>query len=306
MWTRHRAVGWAWVGVVGTLLVGTSARAGARAAATRTRAKPTISPADIERAVAQMRRELGAGFRVEPESPLVVAGDLPRARFRRVKVGTIRGCSRALWKQFFTKRPTRVLKVYLFDGKRSYNTHVKRLFGHKPHTPFGYYSSTRKALVMNIATGTGTLVHEMVHALAEPDWPDIPAWFNEGLGSLFEQCRFDGPDRLVGLTNWRLKGLNRAIARGKLVDLATVMATTDDAFYAEHAGLYYAEARYFCMYLQHLGVLERFYRRYRAGFRKDRTGVTHVEALTGARLPTLQTRWLTWVRTLRYDGPAFD
>ena len=268
MKTAATAGGLVWVLVA-------SASGAVRAPASRPKA--TITQADLDRAVARMRKELGTGFRVEAESPFVVAGDLSLRRFRQVRVGTIRGCSRALWHQFFDRRPTRVLAVYLFNGKRSYQTHAQRLFGHTPHTPFGYYSSSRKALVMNIATGTGTLVHEMVHALAEPDWPDIPAWFNEGLGSLFEQCRFAGPNRLVGLTNWRLPGLSKAIKGGKLVDLAKVMALTDKAFYGTGSGLHYAEARYFCMYLQHRGVLETFYRQYRDGYKKDRTGITFVE-----------------------------
>ena len=290
------AVVWAALGAA-TAPGGVTTTAAGRAPASRPTG--TVTQTDVARAVVSMRRELGPGFRVEAQSPFVVAGDLPRAQFRRVKVGTIGGCSRALWKQFFTQRPTTVLKVYLFDGKQSYEAHTQRLFGRIPDTPFGYYSSQRKALVMNIATGGGTLVHEMVHALAEPDWPTIPAWFNEGLGSLFEQCRFDGPDRLVGLPNWRLKGLKRAIRRKRLVDLVRVMGTTDDAFY-DDTGLYYAEARYWCMYLQHLGVLEAFYRQYRDRFAEDRTGVRFVRELTRQPMPELQRRWIAWVGTLHY------
>ena len=56
---------------------------------------------------------------------------------------------------------------------------------------------------MNIATGGGTLVHELVHPYVEADFPGAPPWLNEGLGSLFEQSdERDG--YIVGLTNWRL------------------------------------------------------------------------------------------------------
>jgi len=69
--------------------------------------------------------------------------------------------------------------------------HVERhslelLLGEHPTTPYGYYSRNKKALVMNIGTGGGTLLHEMVHAMAEADFEDIPSWLNEGLGSLYE------------------------------------------------------------------------------------------------------------------------
>ena len=42
---------------------------------------------------------------------------------------------------------------------------------------------------MNISTGGGTLVHEIVHPFIQSNFPNCPSWFNEGLGSLYEQCR---------------------------------------------------------------------------------------------------------------------
>jgi hypothetical protein len=79
-------------------------------------------------------------------------------------------------------------------------------FQSKPTTPYGYYSSTHKALVMNISTGGGTLVHEIVHPFIEANFPNCPAWLNEGLGSLYEQCgEVDG--HIHGYTNWRLPGI---------------------------------------------------------------------------------------------------
>ena len=56
---------------------------------------------------------------------------------------------------------------------------------------------------MNIATGGGTLVHEIVHPFIAANFPACPAWLNEGLGSLFEQSgEHDG--HIVGYANWRL------------------------------------------------------------------------------------------------------
>ena len=40
---------------------------------------------------------------------------------------------------------------------------------------------------MNIATGGGTLVHEIVHPFMAANFEQCPSWFNEGLGSLYEQ-----------------------------------------------------------------------------------------------------------------------
>ena len=63
---------------------------------------------------------------------------------------------------------------------------------------------------MNIDTGGGTLVHEIVHPFIAANFPDCPAWFNEGLASLYEQSgEYRG--RIWGRTNWRLAGLQEAI-----------------------------------------------------------------------------------------------
>ena len=35
---------------------------------------------------------------------------------------------------------------------------------------------------MNISTGGGTLVHEIVHPFIEANFPACPPWLNEGLG----------------------------------------------------------------------------------------------------------------------------
>jgi hypothetical protein len=59
---------------------------------------------------------------------------------------------------------------------------------------------------MNIQTGGGTLVHEIVLPFMEANFPQCPPWFNEGLGSLYEaSSERDG--EIIGLLNWRLKGL---------------------------------------------------------------------------------------------------
>jgi len=86
-----------------------------------------------------------------------------------------------LKKAYFTADPQEILDIWLFKDKTSYETHCKGLFGKTPDTPYGYFSAADKALVMNISTGGGTLVHEIVHPFVAANFPDCPAWFNEGL-----------------------------------------------------------------------------------------------------------------------------
>jgi hypothetical protein len=154
--------------------------------------------------------------------------------------------------------------------------------------------------VMNIATGGGTLVHEIVHPFVRANFPACPAWFNEGLGSLYEQCGERG-GRMVGFTNWRLAGLQEAIAAGELQFFETMMETSDRAFYERDPGTNYAQARYLCYYLQEKGLLRTFYRRFTAAQADDPRGVATLKAVLGVRdLAAFQTKWEAWVMKLSF------
>ena len=170
--------------------------------------------ADYAAAVRKVEQMVaGQGFTVLLEKPFVVAGDEEADVVLTRSESTVRWAVRKLKQSYFTRDPNHILTVWLFKDEVSYRKHAKKLFGHTPTTPFGYYSSTAKALIMNISTGGGTLVHEIVHPFMESNFPSCPAWFNEALGSLYEQCAERG-GKIAGLTNWRLAGLQRAIRAG--------------------------------------------------------------------------------------------
>ncbi len=133
---------------------------------------------------------------------------------------------------------------------------------------------------MNIATGGGTLVHEIVHPFVAANFPECPAWFNEGLGSLYEQSgEEDG--RIVGYTNWRLHGLQEAIRKKRVPSFKTLCSTTTDEFYEKDRGTNYAQARYLCYYLQQHGLLRKFYHRFYADRKKDPTGYATLQEILG-------------------------
>lgn len=259
-----------------------------------------FSPADYAQAVMAVREKLAPGQSVVIEPPFVVAGDGDEARVRARAEGTVRFAVSRLKKAFFDKDPTRILTIWLFEGAASYRRHAVRLFREEPSTPYGYYSSTHGALVMDISTGGGTLVHEIVHPFVEANVPNCPAWLNEGLGSLFEQSADRGGE-IVGLTNWRLAGLQRAIKAKALPRFEALMRTTSHAFYEDDPGTHYAQARYLMYYLQEQGLLKKYYRGYLADRLTDETGVTTLRAVLGERdLVAFQTRWERWALTLRY------
>jgi len=169
-------------------------------------------------------------FTVVIRKPFVVIGDEAASMVQRRADSTVKWAADTLKKDYFKKDPTHILDIWLFKNKESYEKHVKQIFGDTPHTPFGYYSHRHHALIMNIATGGGTLVHEIVHPFVAANFPACPAWFNEGLGSLYEQCR-DKDGRIHGLTNWRLAGLQRAIGLGRVPSFEQLTATSEYEFY---------------------------------------------------------------------------
>lgn len=253
--------------------------------------------AACEQAARRLRGRLGEGYEVVSAPPFVVAGDVPLERLEGYLEASIRRPAEAMWRCYFDRRPDRVITVLLLADDASYRREARRLFGDTDVSRFGYYRRNERTLVMNIATGSGTLVHELTHALIACDWPGVPAWFNEGLASLHEQCHV-GEDRIIGLPNWRLPALQEAIRRGRLGSLADL---PDADFYGPDRGLNYAHARYFCLYLQDRGLLESFYHRYRAAHAEGASPVAVIEDVTGRPIDRLDEELRAFVLGLRFE-----
>ncbi len=259
-----------------------------------------VEESDWQRAEAAWRGRVPTEWPLIRAEPFLVTGDIGEAKVRRLVERTIGLCSRALYHDFFEKRPDFVITIFLFGDDTSYRTWSKKLFGREPATKFGYYLQGEQALVMNIATGSGTLVHEMVHPLMAVDFPRSPAWFNEGMGSLFEQCQVKEGLSLRALVNWRLPILQRAIGTERYVPLEGLVATSTSEFYGRNQGVHYAEARYLLLYAQEKGLLRGLYRHFRVHVEQDPTGRLSLEKTFGKPLSEVESDWLTWVKTLHW------
>jgi len=259
-----------------------------------------FTQADFAKHVAQLKKRLPSGdFSIVVQSPFVVVGDEPQQEVQRRAQGTVKWAVDKLKQDFFVKDPNTILDVWLFKDEASYEKHNRLIFGEEPTTPYGYYSSHHKALIMNIGTGGGTLVHEIVHPFMEANFPACPPWLNEGLGSLYEQCgEEDG--RIHGYTNWRLPGLQRAIRAGDVPTFKTLMAMNTNAFYNEDKGVNYSQARYLCYYLQQNGLLVKFYKEFHAQQKTDPTGYKSLQKVLGeSDMNAFQTKWEKFVLGLR-------
>ncbi len=238
-------------------------------------------------------------FSIVIQKPFVVIGDEPKEAVQRHADGTVKWAVDRLKQDFFPNDPSEILNIWLFKDVASYEKNARLLFGDEPTTPYGYYSRQDKALIMNISTGGGTLVHEIVHPFMEANFPACPPWLNEGLGSLYEQCG-DVDGHIRGFTNWRLPGLQKAIKAGNVPAFKTLTAMDANAFYNEDKGVNYAQARYLSYYLQEQGVLVKFYREFQTQQKDDPSGFKALQkTLAETDMDAFKTKWEKFVLGLR-------
>jgi hypothetical protein len=263
--------------------------------------RPASRPARIEAHIAALEARLPhRGFTIVWQPPFVVVGDeSPTAVASRAR-NTVKWAVDRLRSEYFEQDPDHTIDVWLFKDARSYRKHARKLFGDDPTTPYGYYSPRHRALVMNIATGGGTLVHEIVHPFVAANFPACPAWFNEGLGSLYEQAdERDG--RIVGLPNWRLSGLQKAIRDGEVPSFERLTGTSSAEFYGDRSGVHYAQARYLLYWLQEHDLLRTYYREFRKHHGRDPSGCATLKAVLGRDLDDFRREWEAFVLRLRFN-----
>ncbi len=260
------------------------------------------SPADFAQHMMRLRPKVPKGFTVVIQPPFVVIGDEPPQTVRMRAERTVKWAVDKLKAAYFKDDPRQIIDIWLFKDKASYEKHCRELFGTEPSTPYGFFSHAHRALIMNIATGGGTLVHEIVHPFMEANFPACPAWFNEGLGSLYEQsAERDG--QIVGRTNWRLAGLQEAISKNLLPPFRELCTTTTHEFYFKDKGTNYAQARYLCYYLQEVGLLQKYYHAFHAAQQRDPSGYETLKTILGRDekgMDEFQEQWQAWVLRLRF------
>ncbi len=284
---------WIFVGALGYAACG-----GALGPAVRAKDAGGLSEA-LENRGRQLRETLAErGFQVVIEPPFVVVGDESAERVQSRARGTIRWATERLQAEYFPRLPAHPIEIWLLKDADSYRRTSETRWGITPTTPFGYFAARHQAVVVDISTGAGTLVHELVHPLMAVNFPSCPAWFDEGLASLYEQC-CDRDGKIWGLPNWRLRRLQRAIDHDALPTLAELCQTSKREFYADKSGMNYAQARYLCLYLQERGLLSDFFVALRGDHASDPTGYRTLAKLLGSSGSVdFQQDWEEFVRGL--------
>jgi hypothetical protein len=272
--------------------------------ATSARTSNGFSEADFARHVKELHTRIKTKlssnqFSIVVQPPFVVVGDEPESMVIERANDTVKWAVDRLKQDFFSKDPDVILEIWLFKDDESYRKNTRLMFGDVPSTPYGYYSRTHKALIMNIGTGGGTLVHEIVHPFIEANFPACPSWLNEGLGSLYEQCG-DVSGHIHGFTNWRLPGLQKAIRDSRVPSFKELLEMDARAFYNDTSGVHYAQSRYLCYYLQEKGLLVKFYKEFLAKQTEDPSGFKSLQRVLGeADMDAFKRRWENYVLGLR-------
>jgi hypothetical protein len=249
-----------------------------------------------EDVAAGIRKALPSGWELVIHEPFVIAGDLDEKRLHEQHKLTIEPTVRALSIQYFDHAPAWPVSVVLCSSDESYRE-CCRFLGERERSEYsGLYSRWEHRVIVNVATGDGTLAHELTHALAHADFPEMPEWLDEGLASLHEECEFS-PDgmQLLGLSNWRGAVLTDAMQRGEVRPIASL--ATEEFASSDRAGEDYAHARYFCLFLQQSHLLEAFYRKCRTRSNTDPSGVATMVELFRAREPNqVDAAFLKWLQ----------
>ena len=260
-----------------------------------------FTDADYAQHILDLKKRLPHnGFHIELQKPFVVVGDGTPESVKRTSTGTVKWAVDAIKKDYFTKDPYHIIDIWLFKDPKSYKKHNLELFKAEPGTPYGYYSPLHRVLVMDISTGGGTLVHEIVHPFMESNFPACPSWFNEGLASLYEQSSSRN-GHIIGLTNWRLRGLQYAINDERLPSFKELCSTTTREFYDGHS-TNYAQARYLCYFLQEQGSLIKYYHAFRKNAAQDPGGYETLKKILGQEdIEEFQRKWEAYVMKLRFN-----
>lgn len=272
------------------------------------------TPAELAAVADEQRARGGAGFASAIVSPFVVVGN-GGVDAVRADAQVVAWARDLLKRDFFEHDPGVILTIWSFPDESSYRSGASAVFGSVPSTPYGYYSPCRRALVMNVGYGYGTMVHEIVHAFMDASFSAAPVWFHEGLGSLFEApscvdergvedadlgCAARGHIR--GRVNWRLHALQRALASGTAPSWERMADAGRFAFDGKDGPLLYSAARYTLYWLQEKGLLLRYFRAFQRDQDRDPGGLATLrEVLGGGALAAQRAEWERFVAALR--GP---
>ncbi|MHC4544936.1 MAG: hypothetical protein ACYSYL_10480 [Planctomycetota bacterium] len=217
--------------------------------------------------------------------------------------GIVQPTEERLNEEYFDKEPQNLIPIFLVggnmntEGLRGFSRYCEEVHLRSCGLRIGYHFSYDNSIMVWLATGGGTLNHELVHVLMEADFPSAPGWLAEGMASLNEELgKRNEPN-----DNYRLLYTKEALDRfRRLIPLETLIALQRSDFErGPLVRLHGAFARYFCMYLlKKHAVLPKVYKDIRALPLKSVSAQTAVleKHLRPLRINDIQRKWEAWVK----------
>jgi hypothetical protein len=228
-------------------------------------------------------------------SKVVIRGELAtkaqRAQAKQLVEQVVRDVQRRFARAADTPDPDITLLV--FSSAARYREVAGSLTRPIP-SDWGFYLPAKRIAIANFGQSIGNLRHELAHPLIEDDYPGIPAWLNEGVGSLYGTAAWSKSGGFKFLVNYRLRDLQEALTAGELPPVGALAEVGEPDVHGAKAGMWYAYARYVLLYLDSKGTLADVYGELRAAagdVRKQR-------AVLERRVD--DTAFRAWAKRLRY------
>jgi hypothetical protein len=195
---------------------------------------------------------------------LVLRGALPPSRgvqaVARARLVADDVAARLTMEARETKRP---VDACLFETTAAYRQFADEVVGERP-SELGFYLPGERLVVVNLQYGLRNLSHELVHALVGDDFPAVPSWLTEGLGSLYGGSDPEGSG-VRFFVNYRMRDVKSALKVGRLPPVARLGSASSDEVYGADAMVWYGLARAALLYLDAGRELGAFYAAVRSG-----------------------------------------
>lgn len=250
------------------------------------------------RRAAVIRQQFPRRYRVIVHRPFVIVGDFEESHLRSVYAHTILPTARGLHAEYFARHPMQPVTILMISNTRAYQAYARSTQHSAYANYYGYYRRDQQLVVVNAATGSGTLAHELTHVLTDVDFPNMPQWFNEGFAALHEEVQVRPADGFVrGLPNWRLRSVAAALETRQLQTIHSLV--TSIRLRPAHEQLDCAHARLICLFLQQQGLLAEFYQRLRKDVVDDPSGAATLQEVLGGRAwPEIETEFRVWLERI--------
>lgn len=147
----------------------------------------------------------------------------------------------------------------------------------------------------NYSFGLSVYAHELTHALIRMEYPTAPIWLNEGLATMFENCKVEG-GQLRYASSGSLYRMKNGLRGGGILPLARLFESTNRDFSGSGHVAYYDAAELLCRYLHTRNLLVPVYLEMREGRGKGVNGSDTVARMAGGTLDGFEKDWHEWLK----------